>query len=215
MSSNITRVVLVSVLTLIIGRSALAATPQQKCSAAKLKAAGKDLGGQMRCYAIAKIAGVAVDPGCLSQVQGKADTAITKAGAACLGTAADIDAAVSMCIGTFLSDDPGNGACPAGSAKVIGKGAQAELRCEATEVRTPGRLAACERKEDGRTTDGLMRSGACVDPAVVATDIDACDTILTASSVVCGDLSAPTCGGTCLRGVCLSSGSGGCFCFVF
>jgi virginiamycin B lyase len=180
MLSRTTTVLVAGVLTVVTGRFALAADPQQRCAAAKLQAAGKELGGQMRCYAKAKKASVAVDPTCLSKYQGKADAAITKAGGGCLGTVAGIDTAVSSCIGAFLLDVPGNGTCPAAGANVIGKGAKGELFCQAKDVTKAGTFAACDAKEDGKTTAHLP---SCVSAPTVAVDIDSCDANITLDPV--------------------------------
>src|SRR5262245_16927511 len=176
------RLVWLVLLCALIGPSGApgAMTPAQTCAAAKLKAAGKEIGGKMRCYAKAKKAGVAVDGNCLSTQRTKADAQINKADGACSGTAAAIDAAVDDCVTRFLNEDPGNCACPAASAQKIGKGGKAELGCQAKEVSRPGTFGVCDAKEDGKTATGLGNAGGCVDPAAVLADIDNCDTAIDA-----------------------------------
>src|SRR5262245_11753467 len=98
-----------------------AATSAQECAARKLKAAGKEVGAKMVCYAKAKKAATAVDSTCLMNAQTGADATINTADGACPGTASGIDAAVDNCVSAFLTDDPGNGDCPARSARAIGK----------------------------------------------------------------------------------------------
>src|SRR5439155_3355048 len=77
------RVLVAIVLVALVGvqlRGAEVATPAQKCGALKLRAAGREIAGKMRCYADAKQAGAGVDSTCLGIAQSKADTAINKAG---------------------------------------------------------------------------------------------------------------------------------------
>ena len=157
-----------------------AVTPAQQCAARKLKAAGREIGSDMSCYAKAKKAGAGVDGNCLSRQRMQADTRIDKADGGCSGTAADIDAAVDACVAAFLNDDPGNGACPAASAEIIGKGAKAELGCRAKEVLRPGIFAPCDAKEDGKTSASLGKAGGCVNPTAVLADSDNCDTAIDA-----------------------------------
>ena len=157
-----------------------AVTPAQQCAARKLKAAGREIGAEMSCYAKAKKAGGGVDGNCLSRQRMQADTRIEKADGGCSGTAADIDAAVDACVAAFLNDDPGNSACPAASAETIGKGAKAELGCRAKEVLRPNVFAACDAKEDVKTSASLGKAGGCVNPTAVLADSDTCNTVIDA-----------------------------------
>jgi DNA-binding beta-propeller fold protein YncE len=163
-----------------------AVTPAQTCAAAKLKAAGNEIAGEMSCYAKAKKAGVGVDGGCLSRQRMKADTRINKADGACSGTAAAVD----NCVAAFLNDDPGNGACPAASASKIGRGAKVELGCRAKDVLRPGIFAACDEKADSKTGAALEKAGGCVNPTAVLADIDNCGPAVDATSCP-GSLCAP------------------------
>src|SRR5262249_16206605 len=92
----------------------------------------------------------------------------------------DIDAAVDACVAAFLNDDPGNGACPAASAETIGKGAKAELGCRAKEVLRPNVFAACDAKEDVKTSASLGKPGGCVNPTALLADSDTCNTVIAA-----------------------------------
>jgi len=176
MFRRVTTVSAVGILALITARSVPAATSQLKCTAAKLRAAGNSLAHQMGCYAKAKQTSTAVDPMCLSKYQEKADASIARAGSACPGTVADIDATVTGCIGGFLPDIPGNGACLSDGAKAVGKAARGELACRSKDARNPGTFAACDAHEDGKTSAHLP---SCVNSPTVAADIDRCDTNIT------------------------------------
>src|SRR5262245_27402948 len=105
----------------LLAVGASAADPAQHCATSKWKAAGKEMGGKMGCYAKAKQLSTGVDSTCIGKAETKAGVKIDKAGTGCAGTAMDIDAAVDDCVTTFLNDDPNEGDCPAASAKVIGK----------------------------------------------------------------------------------------------
>jgi hypothetical protein len=152
----------------------------------------------MLCYSKAKGLGSGVDTTCLTKAQTRADAAINRAGSACDGSASNIDAAVDGCVSTFLTDDPGDGACPAGSARTIGTGVKRELGCQTRDVTTPGTFATCDMDEDTKTTAALGRAGRgtpCVTATSIITDIDNCDTAL-------DDLVTGTCGGV-HSGLCL------------
>src|SRR5262249_55922816 len=136
--------------------------------------------------------------------------------------ASDIDAAVDGCVSAFLTDDPGNGACPTRSAKAIANGAKGELACQAKEVTTPGTFTTCDTTEDGKATARLRTAGGGtprVNVASVMADIDSCDpaidAVLTTTRLPtpCSDTQPSTCGGTCPSGqVCTAQCSSfGCF----
>ena len=176
-------VALVALASVIVADAARAATATQKCQVAKLHAAGKEVRAKMICYAKAKKAATDVDSTCLMNAKTKADGTINRADGACPGTATDIDAAIDNCLSAFLSDDPGNGLCPAATARVLGKAAKGELACQAKDVTTPGSFGTCDTKEDEKTTAGLGRAGGstpCVNVTSVMTDIDNCDTVIAA-----------------------------------
>jgi hypothetical protein len=191
-------VALVAIASVVVVESACAATATQKCEVAKLKAAGTEVRAKMRCYARAKNAGAPVDATCLTHAQTKADAIINTADGACAGIATDFDAAVDSCVSAFLTDDPGNGACPARSAKAIGNGANGELACQAEDVTTPGTFTTCDAKEDGKTTARLGKAGSgtpCVNVTAVMADIDSCDTLIDGLLLsTCGLQCDPSCG---------------------
>src|SRR2546430_13338138 len=138
-------VALVALLALPV--ESAAATAVQKCAAAKLRAAGREIAAKMGCYANARKAAAGVDSTCLGKAQGRADMAISKAQGGCRGTAAAIDAAVDTCVAALLGDDPGNGLCPSASAKVLGTSASREVRCEAADVRAQESFTECHAIE--------------------------------------------------------------------
>jgi hypothetical protein len=219
---------LVVIASVVVAEPASAATTTQRCEVAKLRAAGKEVRAKMACYAKAKAAVAPVDSTCLTRAQTKADATINAADGDCNGTASDIDSAVDGCVSAFLTDALGDGACPARSAKTIGKGAKGELACQAKDVTTPGTFTTCDMKEDGRTTAGLN----CANVASVLTDIDDCDTaivaLVTATTTTstttttlpstpctpggaCGTCGSGTCITVCPSGTaCISNVAGGC-----
>jgi hypothetical protein len=214
-------VALVAVATVVVVEAATAATAIQKCEVAKLKAASKEVHAEMACYAKAKKTAAPVDSTCLTHAQTNADTTINTADGACAGTASDIDAAIDSCLSAFLTDAPGNGACPALSAKVIGNGAKRELACQAKEVTSPGTFTTCDTREDGKTTAALGRPGGgtpCVSITSVMTDIDNCDTAIDAlvTTTTTTTTTFPPCTnvgtacGGCGSGACLSTASSCC-----
>lgn len=80
-----------------------AATPAQKCAAAKLKAAGTRAAAKLNCHAKAALKGSAVDAECLAKADTKFASAFTKAeaGGGCIvngdtaSTGAQVDGMVS------------------------------------------------------------------------------------------------------------------------
>jgi len=149
-------------------------TPAQTCGAAKLLAASREIAAKMACYANAKQAGAGVDSTCLGNAQSKADRFINKADGGCPGTATAIDAAVDSCVAAFLTDDPGDGACPSTSAKAIGVSGRRALHCQASDVTRPASFAQCNARGDGSTTTALSTAGGCVTAGAVLSDIHAC-----------------------------------------
>ncbi len=173
---SVSRLILATLALFAVGAAPTrAADSSEKCAASKLKAAGKEVGDKMVCYAKAKKASTGVDSTCLDNAKTKADARINKAGTGCPGTTTEIDFAVDSCVAAFLNDDPNDGACPAASAKAIGKGAKAQLSCQAKELEKPGSFTACDAKEDAKTSARLTNAGGCVDPNSVAADIDDCN----------------------------------------
>ena len=153
-------------------------TPGEKCAAAKQKAAGKKIAAKLGCHAKAKSkAPFTVDPACLTKAEGKFSASFAKAGAACPGTAAPIEALVDNCVSTLVADVPGTGKCPSGSAKSVGKTAGAELACTAKDIAKPGTEPGCSSGNDAKLSAALTKAGSCADPSTIP-DIHSCrDTI--------------------------------------
>ncbi|MBY0276303.1 hypothetical protein K2Z84_13235 [Candidatus Binatia bacterium] len=80
-----------------------AATPAQKCAAAKLKAAGTRAAAKLNCHAKAALKGISVDTDCLAKADAKFATAFSKAeaGGGCIvngdagSTGSQVDGMVS------------------------------------------------------------------------------------------------------------------------
>jgi hypothetical protein len=77
---------------------------QQKCAAAKIKAAGKKTYAEAKCRQKAITKGGAVDPDCLSKAGIKFQADIAKADAAgpCSGDAATLDVQADACVDSFV-----------------------------------------------------------------------------------------------------------------
>ncbi len=127
---------------LVAGRPAAAkTTPEQKCAAAKQKAAGKEIAAELGCYA--KATGKAlptVDQLCLDKATGKMSAAFTKAGTACVGDLTGVQSQVDGCVNQLMAtatapvnpgDPPATGKCPADKIKASGKKSAAKLGCTA------------------------------------------------------------------------------------
>lgn len=82
----------------------------RKCSAAKLKATGKKGDGKLKCHAKAAGKGLAVDPVCLSKIEGKFTVAFDKAeakgGCATVGDAAAVEALVDAMVAALVGGIP-------------------------------------------------------------------------------------------------------------
>src|SRR5689334_6049751 len=88
-----------------------ATSPAQRCAAAKLKAVGRGIAGEMGCYATAQAHGLGVDAGCLSAKQAKADALINRAGDACPGSQSDLDSVITSCVKQLHVDTQGSTKC--------------------------------------------------------------------------------------------------------
>ena len=169
-------------------------TPQQACVIARDRAAGAKLAASMSCYAKAKRGAVAVDPACLAKAEAKFAAAATKAGPACSGTAAKVDAVVEASIGRLLAAVPGNGLCPYKSAGAAGKMANSIIRCQERFIRGPTgsnsarngfKESQCETKGRIKLDASFQKVGACGDaPRVEAEVAGVADTLLTLSTSV-------------------------------
>jgi hypothetical protein len=82
-----------------------AASPDGRCRAAKVKAAGQKVLAKARCHQRAILKAIAVDPGCLAKAEAKFALAVGKADAKgpCDGTVASLEAAVDQCVGALLA----------------------------------------------------------------------------------------------------------------
>ncbi len=169
----VTAALLVALVT-ITGRRLEAGSGIRRCAVQKLGAVGKEIAGQMACWAKAKKARAAVDPGCLSAQQTSADAIVGRAGDLCLGTGAAIDAAVESCVGAFVGNVPADGACPSTSAAVMGQSVKTLLACQAGGVGKPRRLAACRAMQARKIPRVLVKAGSCADATGTAADADAC-----------------------------------------
>ena len=151
-----------------------AGTPAQQCVGAKLRAAGKTLAAKTSCHARAKRAGSPVDAGCLARAEAKFTAAVTRAGAACEGTPATLESSVDDCVTSLLQSVPGNGKCPADSAKAAGKAGGGLLVCRGKDVTRPGTFAACDARVDGKLGSALAKAGACASTANVHATLHDC-----------------------------------------
>ncbi len=141
---------------------ATAATPES-CAAAKRRAAGKKAARKLACHAGAKPKATAVDPACLAKAEAKFVATFAKLGSTCPGDATAVEAIVDACVDALLADVPGDGRCPAISAKAIGKAANGLAMCAAKELRYPGSFAACDAARDDKLAKMLAKAGACAD----------------------------------------------------
>lgn len=87
-----------------------AATPAQKCAAAKLKAAGSRAAGKLNCHAKAALKGSSVDAECLAKADAKFAAAFTKAeaGGGCIvnGDAASTGGQVDGMVSDVVAATP-------------------------------------------------------------------------------------------------------------
>ena len=85
-------------------------TPEQKCAAAKNKAASKKIASKLRCYQKAFVAGKAVDPACLMAAENKFNTTIpkieNKGGCVVNGDANAIEGTVDTCVNNIVALTP-------------------------------------------------------------------------------------------------------------
>jgi len=136
-------------------------TPQQKCAAAKQKAAGKNISAELVCYSKAAGKAIAVDPLCLGKAQSKIDAAWTKAGTACVGDEAAILAQTDGCVGQILGAATGTGKCPAAKIKATGVKAAAKLNCTAKSAGSGKPLdPTCITKAEGKFSAAVTKADA-------------------------------------------------------
>ena len=153
-------------------------TPDQKCQAAKVRAARNEVYGKMGCYATAKTKALPVNSDCLTRVQARVDRALTHADGVCPGTVAAIDATVDDCVAAFVGADPGTGVCAGASARAQNIAANQLLGCAVKEVTKPGGFPACDAQTDARLSAALPGLGGCVAFSTVHPLLHAChDTV--------------------------------------
>lgn len=168
---------LLGFLAMLAGSASVsAAAPEQACTAAKERAAGKYLARALGCHARAKSAGRPVDVRCLTRAQGRFVQGIGGAGTSCPGSAAGLEPVVQACVAILLGNVPGDGVCPSASTKALGQGANGLLRCAAQEVLAAGARPSCSAGRDARLAAALARAGGCAAPSSVADLHAACVT---------------------------------------
>jgi cysteine-rich repeat protein len=197
--------------SLVVPASA-AVTPNQKCASAKMKAAGKRLSGEAKCYSKALMASAAVDPVCLQSAATKFTEAFTKAetgdcrhdgDAGTIGV--KIDAAIEDIAGDIgCGDGAGQGDESCDDGNVAGGDG-----CDGSCVIEPGYACTgqpsvctptCAAETLPCTTDGdccssFCSGGSCA--AACAADTFPCTVGADCCSNVCssGSCGAPVCGG--------------------
>ena len=173
-----------------VAAPAVAATdPTAQCTAARLKAAGKEIAAVLKCHAKAAKAGAALDAACVTKARDKAADKLAKATVAggCLASLyadaehADYIAARAAVIGRSLLPGAGDSACQAAKLGAAGKRAQGLLKADAKHAKKPAAdkvpaavakarakfadaFAAAELQRDCTTTS---------DVTAVAGDVDA------------------------------------------
>jgi len=148
---------------------ARASTPAEKCTTAKIKAAGKKYAAKANCYAKAASHSEAVDPACLQKAETKFADAYAKAeakgGCTTLNDAANIETKVDVCVADMVGD----------------------LACG------NGVIDGDEQCDDGNTTSGDGCSSSCQnecgpDGSVCATDSQCCSLSCSGGACVAGSV---------------------------
>jgi hypothetical protein len=103
-----------ALLALVAGQVSAGGTPDQKCAAAKNKAASKKIAAKLKCWEKALGSGAATaDSGCLSAAEQKFTQAIQKAeakgGCAVTGDGPTIETAVDTCVANIVALTPTGG----------------------------------------------------------------------------------------------------------
>src|SRR4051812_30345886 len=108
-------------------------TPTQRCAAAKVKAAGRDVFVTAKCYAKASAGGGAVSPDCLAKAAKRFQAAFAKAdakgGCTVVADADSLGAAAAACVTSFTGAVAGESQCASAKTKAVGKDAFAEATC--------------------------------------------------------------------------------------
>jgi hypothetical protein len=154
---------------------AAAGSPQPNaCTAAKRKAAGKDVRSQLQCHARASKSGGAADPDCLARAVAKLAAAFSKVDFSsvgpCAGTAAGAEPVIDACVAQIVGDTPDAGGCSAIKRTVAGKKALGKLVCQA---RSAAFVPACLAHAEARFSASFARAGQCAGTtAAVESDVD-------------------------------------------
>jgi hypothetical protein len=192
-------------LTAFVLVSADPAAAQNKCAAAKVKAAGKKASNKAKCHSSAVKKGDPVDAACLTKAETKFNASFAKAEAKppCLTTGdgaaieAKIDAFIADLAGTL--GGPGPSACSSAKYKEAGKKAYGKLGChrKAAQKGVPVD-PACLAKAETKYNAGFAKAeakGDCVttgDAAAIEAKVDAfIDDVLAELSLPCGPPPAP------------------------
>jgi cysteine-rich repeat protein len=154
-------------------------TPEQKCASAKMKAVGKRLAAEAKCYAKALAGSVVVDPTCLSAAATKFGETFTKADTgACLhvddsgpiGT--KIDAVIDDIVGDIGCGDgaeQGDEQCDDGNL-VDGDGCSSTCTAGAALICGDGVINGAEACDDAGIAPGDGCSATCsVEPGFMCT----------------------------------------------
>lgn len=140
----------------------------RKCTMKKRKAAGKAAGRILKCYTVAKTRAQPVDAKCLAVAATKLDSEILRAGTSCPGDASTLAPLVDACVADALADVPGDGPCPGGSIKYLGKALAGQMVCSMKDLTKPGTLGGCSATRDAKLELGLSKSGLCAGPSTVS-----------------------------------------------
>jgi hypothetical protein len=187
-------VVLIAALT---GTSFAAATPAEKCAAAKIKAAGAGVYGAAKCHSKALSKSASVDGACLAKAAGKLGVAYAKAeaagGCAATGEADGAEAAVDACLETFADAIAGDAKCAATKMKAVGKKAAAKAKCHYKALLTGASVdSSCLGSAETKFNAAIAKAnaaGSCTDTAAALEQlVDDCLTTLLEGS----DSSTPT-----------------------
>ncbi len=207
----------VLIATVLARASFAAATPAQKCAAAKVKAAGTKVNDKAQCQQKALRKSTAVDSACLAKAEQKFAKAYSKAdaagGCAVTGDADTVEVAVDACLTAFLGAIAGDAKCAALKMTAVGKKASAKATCQKKAFLKGATVdSACIAAAEGKFNTAVGKadgSGTCTGAATGLEGlVDACLTSLvspapqqlncTAANGLCkalsiaGDALAPT-----------------------
>lgn len=158
--------------------------PASRCTGSKFKEAGKKVAGKAGCWSKATAKGAAVDPGCLTKVEAKFDTAWTKAEAkgdcATNGDNAAIEAKVDAHIMDLVAELTGGNAgpsrCTATKLKEAGRKASGKTKCYSkAAARGVAVDTACLAKAESKFDSGSVKAEAradCLAPTGDVTTIE-------------------------------------------